>query len=347
MMNLKKQAQKLRIAILFFMISLFIGVSDSWGARLKDIASIRGVRENQLVGYGIVVGLKGSGDGKAEFTAKSMARMLDKLGVKLDSNQIESKNVAAVIVTATLPSFGKAGNPIDITVSSLGDASSLEGGTLLQTPLRAANEQVFAVAQGTISLGGSGKDVFPTSGRIPNGAIIERDMVSDFNARKMFRFNLHNPDFLTAARTAITINKELGGTYATAKDAGTIDVIVPFAYEGRGVDLLATIESVQINPDQKAKVVVNEKTGTVIIGEAVKISKIAIAHGSLSVKVQSKESSKKDSSDGDKVLVIDSGVSVGDLVQSLNKLGVTPKDLIALLQSIKAAGALHGELEIL
>lgn len=332
------------LALGLLAIDFALNLAEARAARLKDIASIRGVRENQLVGYGIVVGLRGTGDGKTEFTGKSMARMLDKLGVKLDTQQVESKNVAAVIVTATLPSFGKAGNPIDITVSSLGDASSLEGGTLLQTPLRAANEQVFAVAQGTISLGGSGKDVFTTAGRIPNGAIIERDVSSDFNAKKMFRFTLHNPDFLTAARTALTINKELGGQYATAKDAGTIDIVVPAAYEGRGVDLLATIEAVQINPDQKAKVVVNEKTGTVIIGDQVKISKIAISHGNLSVKVSGKDGKKED---GDKVVLLDTGVSVGDLVQSLNKLGVSPKDLISLLQSIKAAGALHGELEIL
>ncbi len=312
-------------------------------ARLKDIASIRGVRENQLIGYGIVVGLKGTGDGKTEFTGKSMARMLDKLGVKLDTQQVDSKNVAAVIVTANLPAFGKAGNPMDITVSSLGDASSLEGGTLLQTPLRAANEQVYAVGQGTVTIGGQGKDAFTTVGRIPNGAIIERDVTSDFSSRKMFRLTLHNPDFITAARTSLQINRELGGQFAAAKDAGTIDIVTPPSFEGRGVELLATIEAVEINPDQKAKVVINEKTGTVIIGDRVKISRVAIAHGNLSVKVQGK--SAKDVLD-EKVNVIE-GVSVGELVQSLNKLGVSPKDLITLLQSIKAAGALHGELEIL
>lgn len=316
---------------------------SAYAARLKDIASIRGVRENQLIGYGIVVGLKGTGDGKTEFTGKSMARMLDKLGVKLDTQQVDSKNVAAVIVTANLPAFGKAGNPMDITVSSLGDASSLEGGTLLQTPLRAANEQVYAVGQGTVTIGGQGKDAFTTVGRIPNGAIIERDVSSDFSSRKMFRLTLHNPDFITAARTSLQINRELGGQFAAAKDAGTIDIVVPPSFEGRGVELLATIEAVEINPDQKAKVVINEKTGTVIIGDRVKISRVAIAHGNLSVKVQGKTA--KDVVD-EKVNVIE-GVSVGELVQSLNKLGVSPKDLITLLQSIKAAGALHGELEIL
>lgn len=311
-------------------------------ARLKDIASIRGVRENQLIGYGIVVGLKGTGDGKNEFTGKSVARMLDKLGVKLDSQDVASKNVAAVIVTATLPAFAKAGNPIDVTVSTVADASSLEGGTLLQTPLRAANEQVFAVAQGSISIGGSDKDKITTGGRVPNGGMIEKDVSADFASRKMFRLTLHNPDFTTAARAILTINRELGGQYATAKDAGTIDIVTPFAYENRGVELLATIESINVNPDSRAVVIVNEKTGTVVIGERVRISKVAVSHGTLSVKVGEGKKGVEE-----KVAVLDSGVSVGDLVQSLNKLGVTPKDLITILQTIKSAGALQGELEIL
>lgn len=323
---------------IFFLIVAFFSI-NCFGARLKDIASIRGVRENQLIGYGIVVGLKATGDSKSEFTSKSMGRMLDKLGVKLENQQVDSKNVAAVVVTATLPPFSKSGNPMDVNVHSIGDAQSLEGGTLLQTPLRAANEEVFAVAQGAISIGNAGKLSIPTVGRIPNGAIIERDSGADFASRKMFRLTLHNPDFITAARAALTINRELGGKYATAKDAGTIDLITPFSYENKGVELLATIEAVEINPDAKARVIVNEKTGTVIIGEKVKISKVAIAHGGLSIKVGEKT--------GEKVTLLDSGVNVGDLVQALNKIGVTAKDLITILQSIKAAGALHGELEIL
>lgn len=326
-------------------VSLLVISSVSEAARLKDIASIRGVRENQLVGYGIVVGLKGTGDGKNEFTSKSMVRMLDKLGVKLDSQDVQSKNVAAVIVTATLPAFAKAGNPMDITVSSIGEASSLQGGTLLQTPLRAGNEQVFAVAQGTVVISGDGgKEAHLTSGRIPNGAIIEKDVQSDFSSRKMFRLTLHNPDFTTAARSVLTINRELGGQYASAKDAGTIDIVTPFSYENRGVELLATIETIQINPDTRAVVIINEKSGTVVIGDKVKISKVAVSHNGISVKVG--DGKGKDKSAEEKIALIE-GASVGDLVQSLNKVGTTPKDLITLLQAIKAAGALHGELEIL
>ncbi|OYZ17783.1 MAG: flagellar biosynthesis protein FlgA [Bdellovibrio sp. 28-41-41] len=311
-------------------------------ARLKDIASIRGVRENHLIGYGIVVGLKGTGDGKNEFTSKSMVRLLDKLGVKLDSTEVQSKNVAAVIVTANLPAFAKAGNPMDITVSAIGESSSLQGGTLLQTPMRAGNEQVFAVAQGTVVISGDGKEMHTTSGRIPNGAIIEKDVQSDFSSRKMFRLTLHNPDFTTAARSVLTINRELGGQYASAKDAGTIDIVTPFSYENKGVELLATIESIQINPDTRAVVIINEKSGTVVIGDKVKISKVAVSHNGISVKV----GDGKKGAVEEKIALIE-GASVGDLVQNLNKVGITPKDLITLLQAIKAAGALHGELEVL
>ena len=326
--------------IVYTFITLLSVVADA--ARLKDIASIRGVRENQLIGYGIVVGLKGTGDGKSEFMAKSVVRMLDKLGVKLDNQDFTSKNVAAVIVTATLPAFAKSGNPLDVSISALGDAQSLQGGMLLQTPLRAANEQVFAVAQGSIVIGGDAKEAHLTVGRIPNGGIVEKDIQADFSSRKMFRMTLHNPDFTTAARAILTINKELGGHFASAKDAGTIDIVTPFAYENRGVELLATIESINVNPDNKAVVIVNERTGTVVIGDRVKISKVAISHGGMSVKVGAGKTAAEE-----KIALLDGGASVGDLVQALNKLGVSPKDLISILQSIKAAGALNGELEIL
>ncbi len=329
----------------FLILFLLISSSYVQAARLKDIASIRGVRENQLIGYGLVVGLKGTGDTQAEFTAKSFGRLIEKLGIKLDKVDVQSKNVAAVIITATLPAFAKAGNPMDITVSSVGDSTSLVGGTLLQAPLRAGNDEVFAVAQGAISVTGDGKDIHTTAGRIPNGAIIERDIQADFSSRKMYRMTLHNPDFTTAARTILTINKELGGQYASAKDAGTIDIITPASYENKGVELMATIEAIEINPDQKARVVINEKTGTIVIGERVRISRVGLSHGNLTLKIAEDKSKKSKESADDKVTVLDGGASVGDLVQALNKLGVSPKDLISILQSVKAAGALHGELE--
>lgn len=337
---MKKVSLSLNIVALITLIS-----SAASAARLKDIASIRGVRENQLIGYGLVVGLKGTGDSGSAITAKSFARLIEKLGVQLEGKDIQSKNVAAVIVTASLPAFAKAGNPLDISVSSIGDSSSLVGGTLLQTPLRAANDEVFAVAQGAISVLGDGKELHTTAGRIPNGAMIERDIQADFASRKMYRMTLHNPDFTTAARTVLTINKELGGQYATAKDGGTIDIVTPYSYENKGVELMATIEAIEISPDQKARVVINERTGTIVIGEKVKISKVGLSHGNLTLKVSEEKGKKGGQSADDKVTVLDTGANVGDLVQALNKLGVSPKDLISILQSVKAAGALHGELE--
>ncbi len=317
-------------------------------ARLKDIANVRGVRENQLIGYGLVVGLKGTGDGKSEFTNKSFIRMLDQVGIKLDSQDIASKNVAAVLVTASLPPFARSGNKIDITVNSIGDSASLEGGILVQTPLRAANQAVYAVAQGPMLVGAGdaqGK-THPTVARIPNGAIIEKDLDVDFASQKLFRLTLHNPDFTTAARAAKTINSDLGGKYAAAKDSATVDVIVPFSYEGNAVELMANIESLEVFPDRRAKVVVNERTGTVVIGEGVRVSKVAISHGNLTLKVGAGDGKTKDQK-GDKIALLDGEANIGDLVKAMNLLGVSPKDLITILQNIKAAGALQGDLEIL
>jgi flagellar P-ring protein precursor FlgI len=329
--------------LLALAVTLITGKAQA--ARLKDIANVRGVRTNQLVGYGVVVGLNGTGDSKSEFTNKSIERMLDRLGVKVAGKDVSSKSVAAVIITAELPPFARSGNKLDITVSTLGDASSLKGGVLVQTPLRAADQQVYAVAQGSLLVGYSGSGVQETVARLPNGAMIERDIGQEFASRKMFRLTLHNPDFTTAARVIKVINKELAGKYATALDAGTIDVVSPAPFEGKGVELLSMIESLEINPDQAARVVVNERTGTVVIGQGVKVSRVAISHGDLTVKVGGDSQGAK--KDGDHVMVMDESVNVGDLVKSMNKMGVTPKDLITILQSIKAAGALHGDLEIL
>jgi flagellar P-ring protein FlgI len=329
----------------YLILALVAGFTDiAAAARLKDISNIRGVRANQLVGYGVVVGLAGTGDSKAEFTSKSIERMLDRLGMKVNGKDIASKNVAAVIVTATLPAFARAGNKLDITVSTLGDASSLKGGTVVQTPLRAADQQIYAVAQGPVIVGYSSAGVHETVASVPNGAMIERDLGQEFASRKMFRLTLHNPDFTTAARVVKSINRELAGKYASALDAGTLDIVSPPPYEGKGVELLALIEGIDINPDTTAKVVINEKTGTVIIGQGVKISRVAISHGDLTVKVGGGDAKKKD---GETIMVMDESANVGDIVKAMNWLGVTPKDLITILQSIKAAGALHGDLEIL
>lgn len=324
-------------SVLLLCLISFIS-SDLLAARLKDIASIRGVRKNQLVGYGIVVGLNGTGDSKADYTSKSLQRMLQTLGVTAED--ASSKNVAAVLITADLPPFARAGNPLDIQVSSIGDASSLRGGVLVQSPLRAANGNIYAVAQGNILAGESHK----TSGRVPNGALIEKDFAEDFSSRKMFRITLHNPDFTTAMRVVRTVNGDLGGKYASAKDSATVDVVVPASYEGNAVELLSLVESLEISPDLTAKVIVNEKTGTVVIGERVQISKVAISHGDLSLDIGGK---KKKGARSKNVILMDKGASVGEIVEALNALGVKPKELITILETIKAAGALQAELEIL
>ncbi len=336
-------------------VLVFLMALPVYSARLKDIASIRGVRHNQLIGYGLVVGLKGTGDGKAAFTSQSMKRMLDQLGVRLGENAVESANVAAVIVTAKLPPFAKAGNPLSVTVNSIGDASSLEGGTLIQTPLRAADKQIYAVAQGPVLIGQKGGQGHSTVAYLPDGAIVERDLASDLTNRKMFRLTLHRPDFTTAARVAKTINLDLAGQYASATDSATIDVVVPFSYQGKGVELLATIEGLEIFTDNIAKVVVNEKTGTVIIGNKVRVKKVAISHGDLSVKVEEERPQRVlagapaagGEDPGERVALLPNSASVGELVRTLNKLGVSPKDLITILQNLKASGALEAELEIL
>lgn len=328
------------INVIIFIIAASLSAK---AARLKDIANIRGVRGNQLVGYGIVVGLNGTGDSKSEYTNKSIERMLDKLGMKVAGKDVSSKNVAAVIITATLPPFARSGNKIDITVNTIGDATSLKGGTLVQTPLRAADSQIYAVAQGPVLVGFSSSGVHEAVARIPNGAMIERDMGGDFASRKMFRMTLHNPDFTTAARVAKKINIDLAGKYASAVDAATIDLVAPPSFEGKGVELLAMIESLEISPDTNAKVVVNEKTGTVVVGHDVLISPVAITHGELSLRV----GGTKQKADGDRIIEIKDTANVGDLVKAMNGLGVSPKDLITILQSIKAAGALQGEIEIL
>lgn len=369
------------------LISVLVVCNSAYAVRLKDMANIRGVRDNQLIGYGLVVGLKGTGDSKSEFTNKSMKRMLEKLGMKLEDTEVAKKNVAAVLITATLPPFARAGNKMDITVNSIGDAASLEGGTIVQTPLKGADQNIYAVAQGPIVIGkGSGKNVHSTVGYVPGGGIIEKDILQEnFTNRKMYRLTLHNPDITTAVRVAHTVNMDLGGKYATAVDPATIDIVVPFSFEGKGVELLATIESLDVEPDMRAKVVVNEKTGTVIIGEAVRISTVAISHGDINLKVGKKEAPKavdplavpnappaqpqvenrglasvpgtavavaeplpgSGLAKGDNVKMLKESVSVGELVQTLNQMGVSPKDLIIILQNIKASGALQGELEIL
>ena len=346
----------MRIRDLFvWMVGLPLLLTEVAGAaKLKDIATVKGVRENILIGYGIVVGLKGTGDSSTEVTAQSLSRLFGKLGLDVQNNAaVKSKNAAAVIVTAKLPAFARVGNSIDVTVSSIGDAGSLEGGTLLVTPLRAGDQNIYAVAQGAVSIGsvadGSGK-VFPTVGRVVSGASIGKDVDHNFASKKNFRLSLHNPDFTTSARVATTINGELGGTFASARDSATIDLVVPFNYDGNSVELMAMLENLNVNVESRAKVVLNERTGTVVMGSQVTLSAVAISHGDLSIEVKdaaAKAPAAAGAGKRERIAEIKAGTNVSDLVKALNSLGVTPKDLTAIFQTLKEVGALQADLEIM
>lgn len=315
-------------------------------ARIKDIVRIKGVRENLLVGYGLVVGLKGTGDSSADVTGKALLRMFNKMGMNIET-EVKSKNVASVVVTARLPAFARAGQKLDVSVASVGDAASLEGGTLMITPLRAGDQQVYAVAQGNMSLGtiADGGAKFTTSGRVPNGAIVEKELPGEFSNKKALRLTLDDPDFTTVARVVRAINTELGGKYANALDQSTVDLIVPFSYDGNAVELMAVLENLTVNTDARARVVINERTGTVVAGGKVRVKNVALSHGELAIQVGGAKPAAKGG--GKKVLEIQNTTNVADLANVLNEMGVSPKDLTAIFQSLKAAGALEGELEVL
>jgi flagellar P-ring protein FlgI len=369
-----KTMRRLSVPAVTLLAALFLVTGHARAVRIKDIASVQGVRQNQLVGYGLVVGLDGTGDeGDLEFTAQSMVSMLEKMGVTVQKADMDSENVAAVIVTADLPAFSSAGSRIDVLVSSIGTATSLQGGTLLLTPLKAANGRVYAVAQGAVSIGGfsaggAGGKVqknFPTVGRVVGGALIEREIQSRFNEKTSLKFSLHNPDFTTVSRMAEAINRALADQVSLTPDAGTVEVRIPEKYRGNIVAMVTLIEGLNISPDKVAKVVINERTGTVVMGEDVRISTIAIAHGNLSIEVKESDnvSQPLPFSDGvttvtpdteisvkeeqNRLFLMDKGVSIGKVVRGLNALGVSPRDLITIFQAIKAAGALQAKLEII
>jgi flagellar P-ring protein precursor FlgI len=356
--------------------AVFCFNGQAFGVRIKDIADIKGVRQNQLVGYGLVVGLDGTGDSdSAIFTIQSMASMLEKMGVTVKAEDIEVENVAAVMVTTDLPPFARTGSRIDVLVSSIGDAENLQGGTLLFTPLKAADQQVYAVAQGPVSTGGfvvggaSGSEVqknFPTVGRVVNGALIEKEIPNKFNQKQSLTLTLHSPDFTTSSRVARAINIAFYDQIARTQDAGTIEVKVPEKYMGKVVALVTMIESLGVTPDTISKVIINERTGTVIMGENVRISTVAIAHGNLSIEISedsnvsqplpfsrggetvvTPESEIQVQEGNNPIFLVKSGVSIAAVVKALNALGVSPRDLIAIFQALKAAGALQAELEII
>lgn len=358
------------IFCLFFSANVVLAAPGA-AARIKDIAKVQGVRANQLSGYGLVMGLAGTGDSdKILSTTQSVLGMLKTFGIT--ASQMKTKNVAAVMVTAQLPPFAKPGDTIDVTVSSMGDAKSIQGGVLLQTPLRAGNGQVYAVAQGPVSTGGfsaggggnSQQKNFPTVGTTSNGAIVERDVPMEFSADGTIAFSLNQPDFTTASRISEAIASRFGDI-AVARDPGTVMVYVPAEYRGNVVSFVASVEELYVNPDNAAKVIINERTGTIVMGSNVTIDEVAVAQGGLSITVgKSKEVSQPPPLSGgstvvtdkntvdvkeDKanVLMLPSTASVGDVVNALNSIGATPRDIIAILQAMKAAGALHADLQLI
>lgn len=328
------------LPVILFALSLPSYASSS---RIKDLVTIRGVRENPLVGYGLVIGLNGTGDGGGEITNTSLKKMFQTLGLN-PQKEITSKNVAAVIVTAKLPAFGRVGQKLDVTVSSIGDASSLAGGTLLVTPLKGGDGQIYAVANGPLSIGGLDKGKkLATTARIPDGGIIEKELELAFNDKKALRMALNNPDFTTAARIERTINQELGGKYATASDATTIDVIIPTYYERKVVELVANIENYKVIADVSAKIVINERTGTLVAGGDIVLKKAAVSHRDMVLEVKG-----GDEGSGKRAIqAMEQSTTINDLVKALNALGTSPEDLISIFQALKQNGSLVAEIELI
>lgn len=356
------------------------GVISADAARVKDLAQLHGVRNNQLMGYGLVTGLNGTGDDmkKSVFTLQAVYNMMTRHGITIDPANIEDikvKNVAAVMVTATLPPFAKSGSTIDIQVSSMGDSKSLAGGTLLMTPLVGPDSNVYAVAQGPISVGafsfgGKAAQVqknHPTVGNIAGGAIIERSVSIDLGEGGNLLYQLRNADFTTAANMAEAINSRFGENAAFPETSGSVKVAIPEQYKENIVDFIAALEVLNVEADSTAKVVVNERTGTIVMGKDVRLSTVAVSHGNLSLIIRDDfgVSQPNPLAEGETVVVprtdikvveeegqlvlldMNKGVSLGEIANALNAIGATPRDLIAIFQAIKASGSLHGELIIL
>lgn len=377
-----KRKQAILTIKFFALLLLVIGwiASSAHSARLKDIAKLHGVRNNQLLGYGLISGLSGTGDDmkKSGFTLQAVYNMLTRQGITLNPDNIDDiqvKNIAAVIVTATLPPFAKSGSTIDVQVSSIGDATSLAGGTLLMTPLVGPDKSVYAVAQGPLtigafSFGGKAAQVqknHPTVGRIASGAIIEKSTSAEIGEDGTLQYQLDNADFTTASNVAARLNNRFGPGTAFPDSPGTIQVTIPATHKQNIVDFIAAMEILNIEADTPARVVVNERTGTIVMGKDVRLSTVAVSHGNLSliIKEDYNVSQPGPLSDGETVVtpettitaveeegqlvLIDAnkGVSIGEIANALNAIGATPRDLIAIFQAIKASGSLHGELVIL
>ncbi len=372
------KTQPLTHILIGILVVLCIGLSGAAHAqaRIKDIISFEGVRENMLMGYGLVVGLNGTGDKltNAAFTEQSLIAFLERQGVNTRGTSLKTKNVAAVTVTARLPAFARAGSKLDVTVSAMGDAKDLTGGTLLATPLYGADNEVYVVAQGQISIGGFKASAdsttitkgVPTSGFVANGGIVEKEINFDFNSLPEVKLALRNPDITTAEAVASVINEQVGPGLAAVSDPGTVVLTVPAAYQNSVTQLLADVEKLEVQTDQVAKIVIDEASGTIVMGENVRIDTVAVAQGNLIVKIEetpvasqpppfapegsetvvaTQASVTVDESPGKRMAVLSRGATLKDLVAGLNALGVGPRDLITILQTIKAAGALQAEIQ--
>ena len=358
------------------LVAFGFGSSQAEAAKLKNIAQVAGIRDNQLVGYGVVIGLNGTGDRPdMKFTAQSLTSMLSRFGIRIDQNSLRLRNVAAVMVTADINSFDRIGQKKDVVVSSIGNATNLQGGTLLVTPLRGVDGEVYALAQGPISVGGFSVNAFGssrmknhvTAARIPDGATVERSLAIDMNSQKNLVFQLDRMDFTTSTRVMEAINAYLQGDFATTPGPGSVAVDVPEKYASQVVRLVSELEDLDVVTSRVARVVVNERTGTVVIGAEVSIAAVAVAHGSFEVRVDTQYQVSQPNSSimgpGETVVVpqtnleagetptkltlLQGGTTIGQLVNALNTLGVAPRDLISILQAIKAAGALEAELVII
>jgi flagellar P-ring protein precursor FlgI len=366
----------LQAAIATALTLIFASVPAEATSRIKDLANVEGVRQNQLIGYGLVVGLNGTGDtlNNIPFTKQSLQAMLERLGVNIRGAQIRTGNVAAVMVTANLPAFGTQGTRMDVTVSALGDAKSLQGGTLLVTPLLGADGNVYSVAQGSVAISGFQAEGdaakitrgVPTVGRVPNGAIIEREIEFALNRLSQVRLALRNADFTTAKRIAAAVNDFIGKATAEPLDPSTVQLTVPPQYRGNVVSLLTEIEQLQIEPDLAAKIVIDERSGIIVMGRDVRVSMVAVAQGNLTVTISETPQVSQPGpfsrggttttvprtrigvqEDGKKLALVKDGVSLQQLVDGLNALGIGPRDLIAILQAIKAAGAIQADIEVM
>ena len=355
-------------------ITIAMQVSSAYAIRLKDIADIEGVRGNDLIGYGLVTGLKGTGDkGGMAFTNQSMANMLERMGIRVNSKDLRMQNVAAVMVTAKLPAFARPGMNIDVNISSIGDAQTLQGGVLTMTSLKGPDGKVYAVAQGPLTVGGFsvetaiGDNVIknhPTVGYIARGATVERTVPFDLFSSGQIRIMLKQPDFVTATRIQDAINENLGADVARAMDNVSIVLPLELLNVQEPVQLIAALSQLEVHPDSEARVVINERTGTIIMGEKVKVSTVAIAHGNLNVNISTDlevsqpnalASGTTVAGEYDRVtaqedpghLRIVEGVQLADVVKALNSLGATPRDLQAILEALKKSGAMHAELVIM